>query len=168
MRLPSVHQRKEWHRFFAGAIIGGFVSWAIFIYIHGELQEYQTKTLQFQKDQIQDLTNDIAIWQDEYTKINEQTEKDLLVEDIEVKILNAKKYGILALDSSLVAQDLVKEDLKPLLTKRVLTVYQNRDLVKRVIENKTVVINDRRYSFVVREMFMYTRVQITLELQLAS
>ena len=53
-------------------------------------------------------------------------------------------------------------------TKDLHVVYTSKDLLEKVIENKPVVINDRRYQLTVRKMVIYTTLNIELELTLAQ
>ena len=39
MRIPPYHRTPTWQRFFAGAALGGLISWVIFFYMHGVQQE---------------------------------------------------------------------------------------------------------------------------------
>ena len=48
----------------------------------GIQQEKQIRTIQLQKEQIEDLNNKIAIWEEDYQKLNEQTEKVLMIQEV--------------------------------------------------------------------------------------
>lgn len=91
----------------------------------------------------------------------------LTVQDISIKITNGSKYKIDAL-SIFEVQEKVKEDISNVLAKDLHVVYTSKDLLEKVIENKPVVINDRRYQLTVRKMVIYTTLNIELELTLAQ
>ncbi len=46
----------------------------------------------------------------------------------------------------------MKEDLKSLLAKDLTTVYKNREIIKKTVENKTMNINGKQYQLIVKEL----------------
>ena len=167
MRIPPFYEQRPWQLFLFGAVIGGIISWLILLFIYGELQERQAATIQMQKEQIQSLEKEKNIWQEEFQKLNEQGNKKLTVQSIEVKIKNAGKYKIDTL-SKYEAEEAIKEDLRTLLARDLEFVYNSRELIKKTIENKPIKINDKRYKLVVTEIMIYTNLIIQLELQFAE
>ncbi|WP_059171387.1 sporulation membrane protein YtrI [Bacillus sp. FJAT-27445] len=167
MRVPPLYKDNTWQRFFVGMAIGGIISWLLFIYMYGILQEKQTLLIQEQKDTIQDLRDDVAIWQEEFKNLNKENIEHLLVQQITVKIINHQKYS-LDLLSVKQTEEAVTEDLKTLKAKDVQTVYKNKDLIKRVIENRSVSINGKKYRLEVKELVIYTNVIIQLHITLDS
>ncbi|RLQ97954.1 sporulation membrane protein YtrI [Falsibacillus albus] len=167
MRIPPLYRRPEWQRLLAGIAVGGCISWVIFLFMFGALQEKQAKILEDQRDKIIQLEKDKSIWQEDFAELNKKNQELLTIQNISIKITNASKYNIddLSLDE---AEDALREDLRPLLAKDLNSVYKNKELVKRTIENKTITLNDKRYSFVIKEIFFYTTIQVTLEMKLAK
>lgn len=51
-----------------------------------------------------------------------------------------------------------------MLAKDIETVAKNKDLIKKIIENKPVKINEKRYKLKVKEMIIYTTLTIQLEI----
>lgn len=164
MRIPPLYRQPSWQRFLAGAAIGGIISWCIFFYIFGFMQDKYTKIIHKQQEDILDLKKDISIWQEEYKAANKKNIERLTVQKIDVKITNWGKYN---LDSFSVFQveDSVKEDIGMTLAKDVETVYKSKDLIKKIIENKTVKLYDKRYKLEVKEMVIYTTLSIKLEIK---
>ncbi len=167
MRIPPLYEKRPWQLFFFGAVIGGIISWLILLILYGELQERQASTIQMQKEQIQSLEKEKSIWQEEFQKLNEEGNKILTVQSIEVKIKNADKYKIDAL-SKYETEEAIKEDIRPVLARDLEFVFNTRELIKKTIENKPIKINDKRYKLIVTEMFIYTNLIIHLEIQLAE
>nr|WP_235186695.1 hypothetical protein [Geobacillus sp. FW23] len=60
MRIPPYYQYPSWQRFFAGAAIGALISWFVFLYIFGVLQEKQVQHVNELNEQIADLQNEFA------------------------------------------------------------------------------------------------------------
>lgn len=165
MRIPPYYRLPSWQRFFAGMAIGGVISWFIFLFIFGEWQEKYSKEIQLQKDEIAELKKDKKIWQEDFKKLNKENQKKLTVQDITIKIVNSDKYK---LDSFSVFQleDEIKEDISMMRAKDIDTVYKSSELIKKIIENKTHEVNEKRYRVEVKEMVIYTTVSIELTLML--
>ncbi|WP_043934119.1 sporulation membrane protein YtrI [Bacillus sp. EB01] len=165
MRVPPLYNDRSWQRFFAGMAIGAAISWSIFIYINGVFQEQQSILVKDQQDEIKKLQDDIAIWQEDYKNLNKQNIEQLLIQNIQVKITNHQKYR-LDLLSVHETEDAVMEDLKTLKTKDLEVAFKNKELIKRVIENRRVTINDKKYRLEVTEIIIYTTLVIQLHINL--
>lgn len=165
MRIPSLYRQPSWQRFLAGAAIGGVISWCIFLYIFGFWQDKHTKIIHKQQEDIADLKKDISIWQEEYKAANKRNIEQLTVQKIDVKITNWEKYKLDSF-SAFQIEDSVKEDIGIVLAKDLETVYKGKELIKKIIENKTVKVNDKRYKLEVKEMIIYTTISIKLEIKL--
>ncbi|MBO0960096.1 sporulation protein [Neobacillus sp. MM2021_6] len=164
MRIPPYYHRPAWQRFFSGMAVGGAISWCIFLYIYGVWQEENTEMIRKQQENIVDLNNEKKIWQEEYKEINKRNIENLTVQNFNIKITNFEKYKLDSL-SVLETENAVRDDLSSLLAKDLETVYKSRDLLKKIIENKPVKINEKRYKLKVKEMVIYTNVSIQLEIQ---
>jgi hypothetical protein len=164
MRIPPLYRKPSYQRFFAGAAIGGAISWCIFLFINGTWQEKYTMLIREQQEKITDLENDIKIWQEEYKAANKRNIEKITVQNINVKITNWEKYN---LDSFSVFQieDSVKEDISMMTAKDLETVYKSKDLIKKIIENKIVKLkNGKSYRLEIKEMVIYTTLSIQLEI----
>jgi len=164
MRPPNILSQKEWQRFFAGVAIGAIISWVIYVYLHGMMQETQMKEIIEQQQTIQKLEDEIAIWEKESESINEETEKKLTIQEIQIAIENYRDYD-LDLLSVLKAQEEIRKDLSSLITKDLETVYKGRFLIKKTVENKIIEINDKKYSFTVSELMFYTTIYIEVKVR---
>ncbi len=165
MRIPPLYRKPSWQQLLAGMALGAVISWFVFLYIFGILQEKQTKLIHDQKDKISKLEGDIKIWQDEFHALNKKNLEQITVQKITVKIINAEKYK---LDSFSVfeVEESVRTDINMMVAKDLETVFKSRDLLKKVIENKRVKINEKRYSLEVKEIFIYTTLAIQLKINL--
>jgi len=164
MRIPPLYRKPDWQRFFAGAAIGGAISWCIFLYIYGVWQEENTELIKKQQQAIIDLNDEKRIWQEEYKEINKRKIEQLTVQKINIRIMNAEKYKLDSL-SVLETEDSVRDDISMMLAKDIDTVYKSKDLLKKIIENKQVKMNGKRYKLKVKEMIIYTNLTIQLEIQ---
>ncbi|CAH2716091.1 Sporulation membrane protein YtrI [Neobacillus rhizosphaerae] len=164
MRIPPFYRKPAFQRFFGGMAVGGAISWCIFLYIYGVWQERNTELLQKQQQEIVDLNNEKKIWQDEYKEMNKRNLEQLTIQKINIKIVNWEKYKLDSL-SVLETEDSVRDDINMMLAKDLETVYKSKDLLKKIIENKPVKINEKRYKLKVKEMVIYTNLTMQLEIQ---
>lgn len=169
MKIPPIQLWKQWRRFFTVMAIGGALSWALFVYIYGTLQEKQSKLIHAQQESIKDLKEEKKIWQEEFQTLNKKNQEKMTVQDIKVKInpKSALKFNLDGL-SIYEVEESVKEDLSIMVAKDLETVFKSRDLLKRVIENKVVKINSKRYRFELKEIYIYTTLNIQLNIHLAN
>lgn len=164
MRIPPFYNYPSWQRFFAGLAIGALISWSLFFYMFGIQQEKQILTIQSQKEQIEDLNKKIMIWETDYQKLNEQTERVLMIQDVQVKITNEKTYNLDKL-SVAEAEDVIRDDLSSLIAKDVKSIYNGKGLLKKSIENKFIEINKKQYRLEVVEIMFYTEMYIEVKLK---
>ena len=167
MRIPPYHRLPTWQRFFAGAALGGLLSWVIFFYMYGVQQETQIRIIHEQREEMKDLTGKIAIWEQDYKKLNQQNEEILTIQEVEVKITNGEFYSLDQL-SIADAEDVIEDDLSSLLAKDVVSVYNGKMLLKKSIENKIIEINKKRYELEVYEIMFYTKMNIELKIKRAK
>ncbi|MBT2643947.1 sporulation protein [Bacillus sp. ISL-41] len=166
MRIPPYYRRPEWQRFFSGMAIGALLSWVLFLYINGVWMEKQAKKIEQQKDEIADLKSDIQIWMEDYEELNKKNQENLTVQEIKVKIVNDKKYKQLDTLSIYEIEEETKGQLNMLLAKDLDSVFKSRDLITKVIENKSIKVNDKRYKLKIKSMVIYTSVSIQVEISL--
>lgn len=164
MRVPSLHKQPHLKRLLAGTAIGFCLSWLLFLYMFGAMQEKQAALLEQQKKTINELKTQLAVWQEEYKDLNKKNLHKLTVQEIEIDIVNYKKYGIDDAQSIFSAKEQIKKDLSSLYAKDLETIYSHKDLIRQTIENKTLKINKRSYSLHVKEWSFYTTIHLELEL----
>lgn len=149
--------------FFAGAAIGGVLSWIIFLYMYGVYHEEQTATIAKQQLKIQALEEDKHLLLEDQKKQNEENKRMLTIQDIKVTITNHDAYALdgLAVHTLTTA---VRNDLRELLTKDIQSVANNKALLKKTIENKTYERDDRKYRFTVDSIYFDTVLEISLKI----
>ncbi|KAB2334214.1 sporulation membrane protein YtrI [Bacillus mesophilum] len=165
MRIPPLYRKPSWQRFLGGMAIGAFVSWFFFLYIFGEWQEDYSKQIDGQKDLIQELTKEKDIWQEEFKKLNKENKEKLTVQQIHLKIDNYNKYK-LDVYSVFEAEKTLKEEISMMVAKDIETVHSSLGLIERIIQNKTLEINGKRYKVTIKKMSVYTTFSIHVNLQL--
>ncbi|KJE28954.1 sporulation membrane protein YtrI [Geobacillus thermoleovorans] len=163
MRIPPYYQYPSWQRFFAGAAIGALISWFVFLYMFGVLQEKQVRHVNELNEQIADLQNEIRIWQEDYIHYNKEMKKKLTVQDVSVHLANAEQYKLDSYTTFRI-EDSVKEDLSHLITKDIETVYNSRELIERAIENKTYTIHEKTYRLELHTLTIFTLLAVEVKL----
>ena len=164
MRIPPYYRNPMWQRFFAGIAIGAVMSWALFFYMFWDLQEKQVQLIQTQQDTIKDLSEEVDIWQSEYEILNKRNESRLLVQDVSVRITNYKKYRLDPLSVFEVEQS-IQKDFSSLIGKDLENVSKGKELLKRAIINKDIKVNSRHYQLEIRELVIYTNIEIELAIR---
>lgn len=164
MRVPPYTRDPGWQRFFAGAAIGALISWIVFSQIFGILQEKQVRLLKMQQEIIAQLKHDLNIWQQDYIQLNKENKKRLTIQSIDVKVINAKSYGIDTYTTFRIEED-IKKDIQHITAKDIETVYKSKELLKKAIENKTYVIDNRTYNLHIETILFFTNISIELKLK---
>ncbi|VEF47330.1 sporulation protein [Bacillus freudenreichii] len=168
MRIPPLYRHPVWQRFFAGAAVGGCISWLIFLFMFGTIQQKNTTLIERQAIRIKELNGHIQILEEDYQKLNKENEEMLTIQEIDIKIHNFERYGIRDRLGIYQAEESIKEDLRSLVAKDLTTVYKNKEVIKKTVENKTLKINGKQYKLVVKELYFYTTISIVLEIKLAD
>lgn len=168
MRIPLLHHKPGWQRFLSGLMIGACISWLIFLYFFAQLQEKNSLLIQSQKEKINELEEHLSIWQNDFDQLNKKNTQLLTIQKIHVKINGFEKYKIQDKQNIFHVEDKLKDDLQSLLTKNLHETFANKEIVKKTIENKSITINGKRYSFSVQHIYFFTTLEIVVELKLAT
>lgn len=167
MRIPPYYRKPAWQRFFSGMAVGAFISWFLFLYMNGVSIEKNATKIHQQADRITELEDDIKIWQEDYAELNKKNEEKLTVQEIKIKIVNDQKYKqYLDALSIYEIEEQTKSQLNVLLAKDLDTVFKSRELITKLIENKSIPMNDKRFKLKIKSMVIYTSVSIQVEISL--
>ena len=63
-------------------------------------------------------------------------------------------------------EDKIKEDIGMMIAKDIETVYKSRELIKKIIENKIISVNEKRYKLKITEMTIFTTLSIEVEIMI--
>lgn len=165
MRVPPYYHKPSWQQFFSGLILGGVISWGVFLYIFGVWQEKQANQIQKQKEEIQELKDDVKIWQEEFVSLNKKNIEQMTIQEIKIRITNYQRYDLDPL-SIYQMEEGVKKEINMVIAKDLETVYKSRELLRRAIENEVIEVNNKRYRLKIKEIFIYTTLSILLEIHL--
>ncbi|MDO6656142.1 sporulation membrane protein YtrI [Anaerobacillus sp. 1_MG-2023] len=168
MRVPQIYSRKGWQRFLAGLSVGVIFGWLFFLMLFGIMYEKQITTIKEQKIEISDLkTQNQTLLDDQENYNNKEIEKTLLVKKIEVTF---EKNNDLSLNS-LTRHELKKEiqtELNDLLNKDLGAISRTRSFIIQSLENKTLMIDNIKYGFKVKQFILWTTVEVVLTIELVQ
>lgn len=167
MRVPPYHQRPGWQRFFAGVIIGALISWFVFLFQFGVLQEDQIRKITQQKSEISDLKKSKDILIEDAKKLNEENKNKLKIQDFEIVIANRKKVDLSSLDLHQI-KTAVMEDLNILIGKDIQSLSKNKELLFSTIENRQFELDDKTYKLKIHTVFVDTTLEISLNIELVK
>ncbi|MFC5774659.1 sporulation membrane protein YtrI [Ectobacillus antri] len=163
MRIPPLYRFPLWRVAFASMVIGGIISWGIFLFVYGELQEKQQRLLLMQQNEINQLEKAYHHLMEDKQRSNEEIRKTLTVQDIQIEIINHDELRLDSLAVHSLTTD-IKGELQNLLNKSVSTVADHKELLCKAIENKIYKRDEFLYRFEVRTIYFDTTLNISLKI----
>ncbi|MFC0557921.1 sporulation membrane protein YtrI [Halalkalibacter alkalisediminis] len=163
MRIPPFFGRPTVQRFFAGIILGIFIGWFFFIYQYGQVYEGLVVRISEQEATIRDLEREKKILVSEQTKLNEENQKKLTLQDIEIHFNNDRKLKLNQLTLLDLKQQALNE-LQDIKRKDLETIANMKELMISTIENKVYTVEDKRYQLNVTGTFLYTTLELYVEI----
>ncbi|MFT4415156.1 sporulation membrane protein YtrI [Fredinandcohnia humi] len=167
MRVPPFYQKPGWQRFFAGVAVGALISWFVFLYQFGVLQEKQLQLLTTQQSEIKDLQDRNNTLIEDAKKLNESNKNKLKIQDFKVEFINQKKHDLGTLNLHILSDAVIK-DLNHLIGKDIESVSINKELLRKAIENKQYTLDDKNYKLQIYAIYFDTTLEITLNIQLVK
>ncbi|WP_088013442.1 sporulation membrane protein YtrI [Gottfriedia acidiceleris] len=164
MKAPPERLSHAWSKFFVGIFFGFIISWLVFIYFYGVTEEEQVKQISELKMLNREYLRNKNIFVENIERLNKENKRKLTVQEIKVTILNYKQYNINDFTNHQLVSD-VKDDLSNLLTQDIKSVSQNRELLRRAIENKVYIKDDRRFKLEIDTIYFDTVLEITLKIK---
>ncbi|OLO40262.1 hypothetical protein BTR23_07155 [Alkalihalophilus pseudofirmus] len=166
MRVPPYYKRPGWQRFFAGIIIGMIIGWVFFVYEFGTINETLVSEIKKQQITIDSLKQDIETLRSVEKKLNEENEKKLTIQELEMYFTNEKQVKLSELTLYELKQKGLNE-LRFLKGKDIATVSATEELMIRTIENTVFEIGDNRYKLKVEQVHLYTTLVLHMKIERA-
>ncbi|WNF36043.1 hypothetical protein RJD24_16540 [Bacillaceae bacterium IKA-2] len=167
MRIPPHYKRAGWQRFFAGIIIGMIFGWFFFIYEFGIVQEKLVTEIKKQESTIKDQLDTIEILRSDQDEVNKDNLKKLTVQEVKVYFKNNKDLKLSEL-SIHELRSAIENELKSVKSKNIETIASSKYLLFQTIENKTFVINNKRYQVTIKELYLFTTLELFVVIHLAE
>jgi len=165
MRMPNETQIKKWHHFIGGLIIGAIVAYIIFIFMYGQLHKQLLTDKYTLETEISELESQNERLLQDKQDLDEQANKTIVVEKIDINIMNEKDLRIDRLVSHQLI-DLLKDDIEHLLGQDITIVEQSVELLISTIENKPLTIQDMTYEFTVERLVISSQLKLSLKARL--
>jgi hypothetical protein len=163
MRIPPYYEKPGWQRFFAGVFCGALISWGIFLGMYGILQEKQLHIMKEQKILIGHLEDQINVLIEDAERLNEKNKEKLKIQDFKINIINYEKFKLDSLTRHSLA-DAVKKDLNHLIAKDIKSVAENKELLRKAIENKVYEFDEKKYKLTIYAVYFDTTLEISLKI----
>jgi hypothetical protein len=162
MRIPKYYKQRGWQRFIAGVILGIIGGWVFFFVLYGAAQDMQIEKINELQEEIINLKRQKKVLVEDEQEKNEELEKKLTVQDIEININGETD---LTESEKLKLINDMKEQLSPIISSDVETVEKNIKLLY-LIENKEYTIEKEKYRVSIRELFMISStLKITVDVK---
>ncbi|MBM7605644.1 mannitol-specific phosphotransferase system IIBC component [Metabacillus crassostreae] len=169
MRIPPHYQQPTWQRFFAGVAIGAIISWGVFLFIFGVVQEKQSTEIEEQRTKINELIKKGEIYQQEYSKLNKEAQKKLTVQELNIDLTNGDKYHLKEFKVKNI-EDKVKNELADIvIAKDIESINSNHLLIERMIENLPIELEDgNKYKLKMTKFMLHTTLSIEIEISFSD
>ena len=164
MRIPPYYKRPGWQRFFAGVIIGMIIGWTFFIYNFGMVHEKLVTEIKKQQSTIEAQMKTIDVLRSDQKKLNEENEKRLTIQDIEIYFTNERNMKITELTVYELKQQALGE-LEFIKNKDIATIAKTRDLMIKTIENKVFLVEDNKFQLKLAELYLYTTLELYMKIE---
>ncbi len=127
-------------------------------------QEEQASKIAEQREIIEKQEAKLHVLLEDQEKLNTENKRLLTIQEIKIKLINREKYDLdnLTLENMTTS---IHNDLQHLLTKNIQSIAKNKDLLKKVIENKTYKHYDRLYRFKVDTISFDTVLEISITIE---
>jgi gas vesicle protein len=166
MRIPPYYKDPSWQRFLAGVMLGTIIGWLIFLFLYGNTLNRQTIELRNKEAEIKDLKKDIEeIWKKDYEECNKENQRLLKVQEIKINLDHSNKLSMLTVQK---LQEQAKDYLRDLIKKDIETVANNKEYIMKTIEEKTYTIDDEKYQLRVQHFFLFTTLELHLQIKLVQ
>ncbi|MFC7393665.1 sporulation membrane protein YtrI [Scopulibacillus cellulosilyticus] len=161
MRIPPYYKIPSWQRFLSGVVVGMIIGFLFFILLYGLAQERQINKIREQATEIKSLQNDKKALLEDQDKENEELEKKLKVQDIQVNIQTSSRKNI----DRIVRYELeeqISERLQSLIKNNIESVAVNKELIYKAVEDHPFTIDKNAYYFKVKSLVIYSVIEVNV------
>src|SRR5690625_83853 len=167
MHIPPYYKQRKWQFFFVGTAVGAVIGYLSFLYVYGEHTERWIEENLALRNELREVqkTNELLLQdQDDMSK---ESQRRMQVQQIEIEWLNIEDVKI---DRFTIyhLNNLVEDELNPIIGSQVEDVAEQRELVIRAIENKVYQVNQINYSVKVVYLTIAPKLIISLEISQES
>lgn len=167
MHIPPYHKKPSWQFFIVGAAFGAIISYFVLIFMYGTMyEELVEENLELTSEKNELSRQNEALLEDN-EDLNEKTNKEPTVENLEIIIANGEQ---LKLDRLIIheLEEMIKEELNHIVGQDIHTIGENDFLLERLIENKGFKVDDFTYYFEIKKLTISKVVKLTLKAKLTK
>ncbi|WP_134338495.1 sporulation membrane protein YtrI [Filobacillus milosensis] len=167
MHIPPYYKKPSWQAFFIGVLVGVVIGYLFFLYLYGEHTErWIEENLTLEKE-LKEVNKEYELLKKDTDQLSEENQKKLTIQDVEVKLLNAKQ---LKLDrfTTLHLTDLIEDEIGTVMGQNIESVHGQRELLKRTLENKIFKVNNITYNVEIVELTIYTTLYVSVNIKIQS
>lgn len=160
MHIPPFYKRRSWQHFLLGIIAGGVISYLLLLYIYGEM--YHGLHVRHAKlsTELQDVRRqNEALQQDK----NEQTSEAQTIDKITIRFAPNEKVRLNRLQL-IALEDMIKEELQPIIGRKTESVIENEQLIITMLENKQFTIDNNIYEVKTTKLFITNEITWTIQI----
>ncbi|GAB3065205.1 sporulation membrane protein YtrI [Virgibacillus ainsalahensis] len=167
MHIPPLYKKKTWQLFIIGTVVGGVLSYLVYIYMYGSLYEQVVEeNLQIQSELTELQSQNEALLEDN-ADLDEKSKEPVTVDAIEISFANQEE---LRLDRLIVHQleEMIKEEINHLIGQDLSIVAESDQLLEAAIENKGFSVDGFTYYFEVHKLYITKTIKLNLETKLSN
>ncbi|MGG1113465.1 sporulation membrane protein YtrI [Halalkalibacterium halodurans] len=158
-RNAPLYKNPSVQRFIAGITIGFSIGWFFFLYQHGQAYEQALLRLYEQEAKNRELQQDLNELVSEQRKENEENQKNLTIQEIELQFTHGRQLRLSQL-TLLELKEQALHELQFVKRKEIEAVSDMSDLVISLLENKVFVVEEQRFQLKVEQFHLSTTLKI--------
>ncbi|TXC81583.1 hypothetical protein FS935_22030 [Metabacillus litoralis] len=163
MRVPELYNQKSWQFLLVGVFIGSLISWLLFLYFFGQLQDKQLLKIQELQGEVESLKKDKEVLYEDIKNANKKSLELLTLQEINVEIINAEKYHLTTFGEYKLKQN-IRNEISSLLTNNINGITENMEIIIKSIENKQYLIENNVLKVKVSRFALTTTLTIKISI----
>lgn len=160
MHVPPFYKRRSWQHFFIGVGVGAVCSYLFFLFVYGEM--YHSLHVRHAKlsTELQDVKRqNEALQRDK----SDEGEAAFIIEDIVIRFAPSEKVRLNRLQL-LTLENMIKEELEPIIGRTVQSIVENEEFVISMLENKRFDIDDAVFQCRTYKLYITNEVIWTVQI----
>ncbi|GAA0336178.1 hypothetical protein GCM10008967_28200 [Bacillus carboniphilus] len=165
MRVPELYRKNRTFQILViGMVFGSIISWCVFLFMFGSLNDKQLLRIEELQEQVSSLKKDNETLLKNIKEINQENEKKLTVQLIDISLQNTEKYNLSAFDELKIKQE-IRDETREILNRKIEDISSNVEFIIKAIEHKPYYIGDATYSVKVDRFSLTTTLKLTLSIE---
>lgn len=163
LRIPELYKQKSWQILLVGISIGSIISWSLFLYFYGQLQDKQLIKIHELQAEVRSLKSDKEILIEDIKNSNKEKLDSMELQDIKIEILNSEKFHLTTFSEYKLAQQ-IRNEINSLLAKDIKGIEESMEIIINSIENNHYQIDKNNIKVKVTRFALTTTLKIKIEI----